>query len=382
MLRKLGNMLLLAVLTITCAVALDDQEVKASTSGADGEATGLCLLDFVKAFFHMWFSYNQIFFFHLLMDNYVDKVMHTVLGMAHDVIPSNNVPRGAYWSWYLHVQTCLYFCGGPVPIAIFGAAYMDFITIPPWYYLGLAMTIWLSFTCHFTHRSVHILNFNPDNFSPTCGLTIWERAWFYPVHLACQAGILDTYNSHHGHHYNAEGNTDTLVAMSAKVDRGGFAMFATRSKILGWTLSLDYVDRDAYVLQSIGNYATSFWSFSCFFLRFWGVGYDRMLTVCFIQWAFLVFVKYNRPDFEDIKIPERTRYNYETLHAEKKRLYALDKTLAYDSETKGMNPRKYDDRLKFNLDVVKEGEKQEWLRSTTIAVPKNRNAYLEKAHAQ
>ena len=64
----------------------------------------LALMDVVRAYFNAWLGYNHIFFHHLLMDNFTDKVFHTAIGMAHDVTPSNNAGRGGAFKYKDHVN--------------------------------------------------------------------------------------------------------------------------------------------------------------------------------------------------------------------------------------------------------------------------------------
>ena len=79
-------------------------------------------MDVVRAYFNAWLGYNHIFFHHLLMDNFTDKVFHTAIGMAHDVTPSNNAGRGGAFKYKDHVKTTIAFCGGPSPVAVLALA--------------------------------------------------------------------------------------------------------------------------------------------------------------------------------------------------------------------------------------------------------------------
>jgi len=317
--------------------------------------------DYLSAFFFVWFGYNQIFFHHCLMDNVVDKVFHSAIGMAHDVMPSNNVSRTANLPIWHHFLNIFFFCGGPSPYIAMLAAYMGYIQLPSWFFIGMVMGSYVPVLCHMSHRSIHQLNFNPDNYGKS-GLKLHERMYFYPVHLLCQIGILNCYDGHYKHHYTEErGQITALKALRLKEDRGGFAMFATTNTILSWTLSLTYVDRDAYAFGPLQDYALTIWTAGGFALRLYGLLFDRMLLVAFMQWAFLVFVKLSKPDFKDITINAGATKNYEVLQDEKRRVFS-GAVIDEKSKCVGVTTRLYDATLRAVLGNVVGGENEEWKR--------------------
>ena len=326
----------------------------------------LALMDVVRAYFNAWLGYNHIFFHHLLMDNFTDKVFHTAIGMAHDVTPSNNAGRGGAFKMKDHIKTSIGFCGGPSPVAMLALAAVGVVELPSWFFLGCAFAACTSTLCHFTHRAVHKLSFREENWPIALreGLLEWhEAAIFYPIQKLTELGLVSPYDGHYGHHYDADGVTNSVKAIRRREDRGGFAMFGGKHPLLSWTLSLDYVDRDAYTFAFVGDYVIFLWGIANFALRFYAFYCDRVLTAALIQWAVLVYAKLAKPAFEDITIPEQVVDNYDILWDEKAKLYSGDhKDLPKESACYGLNPRGYDEVTKRNFKIIKEGEFTEWKR--------------------